>query len=326
MARSHRPPAIVSITVLAGDTAAPSVTITAPASGATVSGNVTVSANASDNTGVLGVQFLLDGAPLGTEDTTAPYSVTWSSTGVADGAHQLSARARDAAGNQTTATAVAVAVLNTVTPPDPAGLVAAYSFNEASGSVVTDRSGKGHTGTISGAAWTTQGKYGSALTFDGINDWVTVADAADLDLTTGMTLEAWVRPSSLGSWRTVLLKQSPGGLVYSLYASNDSSLAESDVNIGVDVGDGGAVDARAQYVVAHGGHLRRHDAAAVRERCRGGKPPLVGCDGDVDRRLAHRREQRVERILRGRIDEIRIYNRALTPVEIASDMVTPINP
>ena len=49
-----------------------------------------------------------------------------------------------------------------------------------------------------------------------------------------MTLEAWVRPSSLASWRTVLLKQRTGGLAYSLYASNDSSLAESDVNVGGD--------------------------------------------------------------------------------------------
>ena len=54
------------------DTIAPSVTLTAPASGALVKGAVTVSASASDNVGVAGVQFLLDGAALGTEATTAP--------------------------------------------------------------------------------------------------------------------------------------------------------------------------------------------------------------------------------------------------------------
>ena len=51
-----------------GDTTPPTVSMTAPANGATVTGSVTVSANASDNVGVAGVQFLLDGAPLGTED------------------------------------------------------------------------------------------------------------------------------------------------------------------------------------------------------------------------------------------------------------------
>ena len=58
------------------DSTPPTVSLTAPTGGATVSGTVTVSANASDNVGVVGVQFLLDGANLGAEDTTAPYSVS----------------------------------------------------------------------------------------------------------------------------------------------------------------------------------------------------------------------------------------------------------
>src|SRR6267142_512193 len=59
------------------DTTPPSVSITAPASGATVSGTTSVTASASDNVGVVGVQFRLDGSNLGAEDTTAPYSVSW---------------------------------------------------------------------------------------------------------------------------------------------------------------------------------------------------------------------------------------------------------
>ena len=49
-------------------------------------------------------------------------------------------------------------------------------------------------GTVSGASWITTGRNGNALSFDGVNDWVTVADANDLDLTAGMTIEAWVYP------------------------------------------------------------------------------------------------------------------------------------
>ncbi|MGE0682891.1 MAG: Ig-like domain-containing protein, partial [Candidatus Binatia bacterium] len=114
------------------DTQTPTVSLTAPSNGATVSGSsVTTSANASDNVGVIGVQFLLDGANLGTEDTTAPYAVTWNTTTVTNGPHTLTARARDAVGNQTTSTAVTVTVSNTAPPPpDPSGLVAAYSFDE----------------------------------------------------------------------------------------------------------------------------------------------------------------------------------------------------
>ena len=67
----------------------------------------------------------------------------------------------------------------------PSGLIAAYGFNEGSGASVSDATGKGQTGTITSAAWSTQGKFGNALSFNGISSWVTVADANDLDLTTG---------------------------------------------------------------------------------------------------------------------------------------------
>jgi hypothetical protein len=92
------------------DTTAPTVAITAPTSGATVSNVVTVVANASDNLGVAGVQFLIDGTPLGSEVTTSPYTVAWDTTTVATGSHALTARARDNAGNVTTSTAVPVTV------------------------------------------------------------------------------------------------------------------------------------------------------------------------------------------------------------------------
>jgi Domain of unknown function (DUF4082)/Bacterial Ig-like domain/Bacterial Ig domain len=95
------------------DTTPPTVSMTAPANGATVSGGaVTVSATAADNVGVAGVQFLLDGAPTGAEVTASPYAVVWNTTASANGAHTLSARARDAAGNTTTAVAVNVTVTN----------------------------------------------------------------------------------------------------------------------------------------------------------------------------------------------------------------------
>jgi hypothetical protein len=108
--------AAISVTTNNLDTTPPTVSITAPANAATVAGTITVSANASDNVGVVGVQFQLDGANLGAEDTAAPYSVSWNTTGVANGSHTLSAIARDAAGNKTTSTAT-VTVSNDTTPP-----------------------------------------------------------------------------------------------------------------------------------------------------------------------------------------------------------------
>lgn len=97
------------------DTTAPTVSLMAPTSGSTVSGsNVTVSANASDNVGVAGVQFKLDGANLGVEDTTAPYSTIWNTTSYLNAAYSITAVARDSAGNTTTSTSVSATVNNVV--------------------------------------------------------------------------------------------------------------------------------------------------------------------------------------------------------------------
>src|SRR3989441_3478656 len=108
--------ATVTVTVF-NDTTPPTVSLTAPAGGATVSGTTTISANASDNVGVVGVQFRLDGANLGVEDTTAPYAIAWDTTAASNASHTLTAVARDAAGNTTTATAITITVSNDTTPP-----------------------------------------------------------------------------------------------------------------------------------------------------------------------------------------------------------------
>jgi len=95
----------------ASDTTAPTVSITAPAAGATVSGTVAVNASASDNVGVSKVEFYLDGV-LKSTSTTSPYSWSWSTTGSANGSHSLTAKAYDAAGNTKTSAAVSVTVSN----------------------------------------------------------------------------------------------------------------------------------------------------------------------------------------------------------------------
>jgi len=90
------------------DTTAP----TATASESGTSGTITLSATASDNVGVTKVEFYIDGALVGT-DTTSPYSVTYNSTGLANGTHSLVAKAYDAAGNVGSSTAVSFSVSNT---------------------------------------------------------------------------------------------------------------------------------------------------------------------------------------------------------------------
>ena len=87
------------------------------------------------------------------------------------GTYYYRVTAEDAAGNVSSASAQLTAVV----PAASAGLVAAYGFNAGSGSSVADSSAAGNTGSLSGATWNAAGRYGSALSFDGVNDWVTSA-------------------------------------------------------------------------------------------------------------------------------------------------------
>src|SRR5439155_8620229 len=110
--------ASVSVMV-ANDTTPPTVTVTSPAPGALVSGTITFTVNATDDVGVAGVQLRLDGVNVGAEVPAAPagaYEFTWNSSTVLNGPHVLAAIARDAAGNQRTAS-VSVMVANDTTPP-----------------------------------------------------------------------------------------------------------------------------------------------------------------------------------------------------------------
>src|SRR2546428_9317361 len=108
-------------------------------------------------------------------------------------------------------------------PPSTTGLVLSLGFDEASGTTAIDSSPSGRSGTITGAVHVPC-KVGSALSFNGTSDWVTVLDGAagtPLDLTTGMTIEAWVNPSTVNGWNTVVLKErGTNALSYGLYAND----------------------------------------------------------------------------------------------------------
>jgi hypothetical protein len=101
------------------DAAPPTVSVTAPANGASITQGtkVTVTATATDPgtgsgapSGIASVTFYLDGTKaLGTV-TSSPYSLTWNTNGVKKGTHTITAVATDAAGNSTTSVAVTVTI------------------------------------------------------------------------------------------------------------------------------------------------------------------------------------------------------------------------
>jgi hypothetical protein len=303
------------------DTENPTVSLTSPASGSTVSGTVTLSANATDNSGVTGVTFLVDGVAVGSEDAAAPYSLSWNSASVANGQHTIAARARDGAGNTATSASVNITVNNT----GPAGLVAAYGFNEGSGSVAASSAGSNN-GSVINATWTTVGRYGNALSFDGAGDRVSIADANVLDLTAGLTLEAWVRPNNLNGWTTVILKEAGSTLSYSLYGSDNTNRPPAGY---VQVGGDQAVTGPSNLALGTWSHLAvTYDGSIMRLYVNGTQVATRSLSGSITTStgaLSIGGNNVWGEWFNGLIDEIRIYNRALTTTEIQTDMNTAVN-
>jgi hypothetical protein len=112
------------------------VNLTNPTAGQTVSGTIPVAANASDNVAVASVQFFLDGSPLGSPVTAAPYAVNWDTTKAANGSHTLSAKATDTSGNVGTSASVVVTVQNPA-PPMTCFVLQAQVSVHGSGKVTT---------------------------------------------------------------------------------------------------------------------------------------------------------------------------------------------
>src|ERR1043165_3241424 len=102
---------------------------------------------------------------------------------------------------------IAVSLVQTVQAATP---IAAYGFEDGSGTTLTDRSGNARHGTLrNGPVWST-GKYGGGLTFDGSNDYVRIGDVEAADGLTAFTVSAWVKfaAAGVGSRETHLVDKS----------------------------------------------------------------------------------------------------------------------
>jgi chitodextrinase len=201
------------------------------------------------------------------------------------------------------------------------GLVAYYAFNEGSGTTVNDSSGNANTGSISGASWTTSGMYGSALSFNGKYSTVIIPDSATLHLSSGMTIEAWVYPAApVTRWEDVIFKDTD---IYFLEAGSPS---------GGTPAAGGTFTTHGDRTLAGTSALPAntwtHLAATY-----DGMTLVLYVNGVVASRLAVSDSLTTStnplqiggdpafgQYFQGNIDEVRVYNRALTQPQIQSDM------
>jgi hypothetical protein len=207
------------------------------------------------------------------------------------------------------------------------GPVAAYSFDEGEGGTAEDLTGNGHTGTIEGPEWTDRGKYGKALSFDGENDCVTVPESSELDLGEEFTLESWVKPEGELKHDPIVFKEGEGFPSYALGIGIPHS-GKAEGVIGQE-GKGHENIYSSESVQAKvWSHLAlTYDGAKLRLYVNGelvadetvenpdsGSPgPLtIGCD------------ELYGTYFKGKIDEVRVYNRALDASEVATDKAAAI--
>ena len=204
------------------------------------------------------------------------------------------------------------------------GLVAAYGFEETSGNTVADASGKGNHGTIREAVRIAKGRYGQALQFDGVNDWITIKDSPSLDLSTSMTLEAWVNPQSQAGEKALIAKEQSGGAVYGLLNADANVPAAGIYDGQYHVLSGSnqlPVNQWTHLVVTYDGQYGRLYANGV-EVAKGGEKSLIqASNGEL--RIGGNSTWGA--YFKGLIDEVRIYNRALSAAEVQYNLKTAIS-
>ncbi|HZY87194.1 MAG TPA: LamG-like jellyroll fold domain-containing protein, partial [Gemmataceae bacterium] len=214
------------------------------------------------------------------------------------------------------------------------GLVAAYNFNEGGGTVLHDLSGNGNNGTVSNAAWSSAGKFGGALSFNGSTSLVSVANSASLNLTKGMTLEAWIDPTSLQSpdagWSAAIAKEhlgSANNIAYALYAANGAGMPPGG-HVLVSGADRAVVGQRQVPLKTWTFLAATYDGNTLRTYVNGVLVGTAAVGGAVTATPDPLRigGDAAGEMFTGLIDNVRIYNTALTQSAIQADMNTPVVP
>jgi len=205
------------------------------------------------------------------------------------------------------------------------GLVAAYGFEESSGSTATDSSGNNNTGTlINSPIRTASGKFGKALQFNGTSSYVNIPDSPSLNLTTGLTLMAWCYPTTVtNSYRNVVYKPED---IYFLEGFTPTPNAPrfygtfSSANL----------NATATLPLSQWTHLAcTYDGATMRLYVNGVQVSSRAQTGQILNSaydLGIGGNSLNGQYWPGMIDEVRIYNRPLSAGEIQTNMNASVGP
>jgi len=199
-------------------------------------------------------------------------------------------------------------------------LVACYSFDKGSGNLARDGSGRGNDGVIHGAKYAPNGE-GYCLVFDGVNNYVDCGDTPSLKITKQLTLEAWVRAKKSPTGETGIL-----GKANSSYMMTYHSAGRCHFYINGDMSSTSMTSSPGiwHHVVTtfDGLQLKMYEDGGLKwtrtvnvDRITQGKKFYIGClvgDSTTAQGPSHPRTT----FFSGKIDEVRVYNRALSADEV----------
>jgi glucose/arabinose dehydrogenase/PKD repeat protein len=211
-----------------------------------------------------------------------------------------------------------------VATAQPAGLVAAWSFEEASGTVAADSSGNGNTATLLNGVSRTPGTSGAGLSFDGVDDYLSVPNSPSLDISgTGLTLRMSLRPSATGA-DSVLLSKSWGSTMASPYYQYGLELTGGTKPHLIIGTSSGLIDASMESTLATNQWSDlaiTFDGTQAQFYVNGSLVNAVLMLGSITARgtaLRMGADATPGQYFKGSLDEVRIYNRALSTSELAS--------
>lgn len=206
-------------------------------------------------------------------------------------------------------------------------LVAAYGFEEGTGTVVSDNSTYNNQGTISGATWSA-GKFGRGLEFNGTNAFVTVPNSASLAASKALTISAWVYPTKIESkWSPILFK--PIDATQISYVLQGTSPQSGISSLFISPGTSNLFATNVLPVNTWSHLAATYDGASVRFYVNGVQVSNRAQTGDIvtgSQALTIGGNSLYQAYWSGRIDEVRIYNSALSASRITTDMNTAIKP
>lgn len=207
---------------------------------------------------------------------------------------------------------------------EQAGLVGYWAMDETTGRTAEDSSGYAQHGVLtnmSGSVWVT-GRMGGALSLDGLNDMVVVADSDVLDLGNTFTFAAWINPRSYANFGRILNKGSVAGSRYDLALAGSAIQLKTSVDYTTETGLIGLNSWQHVAVTYDGGTLRVYVQGVERANA-----SLAIAIAPSTAPLYFGNLATLTRPLDGKLDEVRIYNRALTPHEIETLAgIVPIQP